>query len=63
MFSLFWNVTQRRLAVVTDISVENVGQLFRGQDVSGRIVYSNLEYGKDTLSRNISNTPKIDIVQ
>ena len=62
MFSLFLSVAQRRL-VVTDVSVQNVGQLLRGQDVSGRNCYLILEYGTDTLSRNVGNTPKIGIVQ
>jgi len=30
---LFWNVTQRRLVVVTDVSGHNIGFIFKSQGV------------------------------
>jgi hypothetical protein len=46
--SLFWDVTQR-LLVVTDVSGQPIGPIFKGQEGSTL----TLEDGTDKLSRNV----------
>jgi hypothetical protein len=46
--SLFWYVTERRL-VVTDVSVQPIGPIFKGQ------AWHTLDDGIDGVSRNVGN--------
>jgi hypothetical protein len=48
--SLFWDITHRTL-VVTDVSEQPIGPIFKGQAVR----CLNLEDGNDKLSRNVGN--------
>jgi hypothetical protein len=52
-YSLFWDFTQRRLSLVTDVSGQPIGSIFKGQAVF--LDCLTLEDAQDRLSRNVSN--------
>jgi len=57
--SLFWDVTHRRLWLVTEVSGQPTGPVFRGQAVQKSLT---LEDGTDRLSRNVSKCTNLRFV-
>jgi hypothetical protein len=51
---LFWGITQRLTASITDVSGQCIGPIFKGQDVQEEKYFLTLEDGTDMLSRNVS---------
>jgi hypothetical protein len=62
--AIFWDITQRRVVIFTDVSGQPLGPIFKGQEVQEEnlffLDFLTLEDGTDRLSRNVGKGLPLD---
>jgi hypothetical protein len=61
-FALFWDITQRRVLIFTDVSAQDISSIFKGQEVRDILLLDSLtiQDGTDTLFRNVGKVLPLD---